>query len=157
MSSSQANLLLAICTIPTSSAPMRPTNANQKARRLNNPPESASMSQDYFGEPGSSKQKQPADSNTSGSPQRAQWQRPSYMTVGSGSTSESADRLQDMLEKDSGYGSMADGASFSADQWGSNILPDTPSSSMSPLHPGASPPQCEYPLRIPGNCHLTFY
>ncbi|KAL9076875.1 MAG: hypothetical protein Q9157_003542 [Trypethelium eluteriae] len=36
--------------------------------------------------------------------------RPGYMTVGSGSTSESAARLQAMLDDDSGYGgSMADG------------------------------------------------
>lgn len=97
------------------------------------------MSQDYFGEPGPSKQKQAETPSTPA----LKWQRPSYMTVGSGSTSEHADRLQAMLEVDSGYGSMADGASISGNRWDPDNLSDTPTGAFSPLQPGASPPHSE--------------
>ena len=51
--------------------------------------------------------------------------RPNYMTVGSGSTSEHADRLAQMLnDNDSGYGSMSSRQPFDATTAGDRPLPD---------------------------------
>ncbi|KAJ2967760.1 hypothetical protein NUW58_g10373 [Xylaria curta] len=77
------------------------------------------MSQEYF--PPVSNGKAPArddgDDATSGAPRRSAipevadgTERPAYVTVGSGSTSYHATRLQSLLDRDSGYGgSMAGG------------------------------------------------
>jgi mitofusin 2 len=55
-------------------------------------------------------------------------ERPNYMTVGSGSMSESAYRLTTMLDADSGYGGSVDGGSM-ASGWQPNdnsiLLPGT--------------------------------
>ncbi|KAI9721149.1 MAG: mitofusin [Chrysothrix sp. TS-e1954] len=50
--------------------------------------------------------------------------KPNYMTVGDGSTSKYADDLAAMLDQDSGYGSIADGASSSG--WHAGLLTDHP-------------------------------
>lgn len=83
------------------------------------------MSQDYFTDKG----KAPVQNGTDGDDgehqqsQNHATERPGYMTVGNGSTSEHAARLQHLLEVDSGYGSniageelqaMAAAASFDA-------------------------------------------
>lgn len=63
------------------------------------------MSQDYF--PGKGKAPAPQETNgdNDNKEQNPSASRPNYMTVGNGSTSEHAARLQNLLENDSGYGS----------------------------------------------------
>lgn len=82
------------------------------------------MSQDYFREDHASKE--PGRPGSSSGEHRARFQRPSYMTVGNGSTSEAADRLTAMLDNDSGYGSMVDGRS---ERWNPNLSEDSPGGS----------------------------
>lgn len=67
------------------------------------------------------------------------------MTVGSGSTSESASRLAAMLDEDSGYGgSIADGES-SARGWNPGLTTDQ----FTPSHtPGEQAGSCELDLRM---------
>ncbi|KAI9158951.1 transmembrane GTPase Fzo1 [Paramyrothecium foliicola] len=73
------------------------------------------MSQDYFSDNGKGKApvappSQPvSDGNSPDDPtaSSSSASRPNYMTVGNGSTSEHAARLQQILEADSGYGSIA--------------------------------------------------
>ena len=65
------------------------------------------MSQNYF-PPSSSKARSDAPEGTAVN-QHNEHFRPNYLTVGSGATSESANRLTEMLDDDSGYGSMVDG------------------------------------------------
>ncbi|KAF2746223.1 hypothetical protein M011DRAFT_404594 [Sporormia fimetaria CBS 119925] len=73
---------------------------------FDNPGESSSKS-----EAPASSSRHPASSDDSRAPTPS---RPGYMTVGSGSTSESAARLVSMLDDDSGYGgSLMDGESAS--------------------------------------------
>ncbi|TVY36597.1 Transmembrane GTPase [Lachnellula subtilissima] len=81
------------------------------------------MSQEYYKGKGKS-----GESSNSRIPHPG---RPQYMTVGSGSTSESASRLQALLnDEDSGYGgSVADGGSG----WNPAIAEDRPTPSHSPL------------------------
>jgi mitofusin len=60
--------------------------------------------------------------------------RPQYVTVGSGSTSESAARLQALLDNDSGYGGSVAGDSFNgAPAWNPTLTEDRPTPSASPL------------------------
>ena len=54
--------------------------------------------------------------------------RPQYMQVGNGSTSESANRLQAILNADSGYGGTEDGSS----SWNPNMTADTPTPAHTP-------------------------
>jgi mitofusin len=69
------------------------------------------MSQDYFSDNGKGKAPVPpppqpdSDGDTPNDPTATSASQPKYMTVGNGSTSEHAARLQQMLEVDSGYGS----------------------------------------------------
>jgi len=60
--------------------------------------------------------------------ENASFSRPGYMTVGNGSTSEHAARLQEMLEKDSGYG----GSSTADEMWHPSLHPDTHLPTASP-------------------------
>lgn len=85
------------------------------------------MSQEYHG-----KGKEPVngEQDEERSHSRRILSRPQYMTVGSGSTPESAARLQAILDNDSGYGgSIADNASTHSSAWNQLITEDTPSSS----------------------------
>jgi mitofusin len=54
--------------------------------------------------------------------------RPQYVQVGHGSTSESANRLQALLDNDSGYGGSLDGAS----NWNPTMTADTPTPAHTP-------------------------
>lgn len=66
------------------------------------------------------------------------------MTVGSGSTSESAARLQAMLDQDSGYGgSIADGDSISSG-WNPGMTEDRFTPSQTPVKPGEAGASCQY-------------
>jgi mitofusin len=63
--------------------------------------------------------------------------RPQYVTVGSGSTSESAARLQALLDHDSGYGGSVVGDSFNgAPAWNPALTEDRPTPSHSPMPRG---------------------
>lgn len=81
------------------------------------------MSQEYA--KGKGKSKDPGESSSRPG-------RPQYMTVGSGSTSESAAQLQALLDNDSGYGGSVAGDST---MWNPMITEDrpTPSSSLAPM------------------------
>lgn len=92
------------------------------------------MSQDYF----SGKGKAPADASAEPEPPRSDSppapSKPNYMTVGSGTTSEHAARLQQMLDVDSGYGgSVTNGedhhAMMAASGWDANAHHDRPAQS----------------------------
>jgi len=104
-----------------------PHHHNIFATSLSNRPKTAhalatiKMSQEYY------KGKGKAGESSSRNPNPG---RPQYMTVGSGSTSESAARLQALLnDEDSGYGgSVADGAS-----WNPALTEDRPTPTHSPL------------------------
>lgn len=70
------------------------------------------------------------------------------MTVGSGSTSESAARLQAMLDQDSGYGgSIADGDSVSSG-WNPGMTEDRFTPSQTPVKPGEASASCQYTTRL---------
>ncbi|RDW94770.1 transmembrane GTPase fzo1 [Coleophoma crateriformis] len=62
--------------------------------------------------------------------------RPQYVTVGSGSTTESAARLQAMLDTDSGYGGSMAGDSVQG--WHPRFTEDRPSPAHSPMVRGES-------------------
>lgn len=111
------------------------------------------MSQNYFSGEGSSRS---ASSRFAGeeeerspfSPQAP----PAYMTVGNGSTSESATALMSSLAHDSGYGgsiageSAADGDSSSA--WRAGLLEDRPTPLHTPTRPGEYNPAGKQRARI---------
>lgn len=65
---------------------------------------------------------------------------PAYMTVGNGSTSESATALMSSLNNDSGYGgSIASGSAMDGDEgmgWHSNLMEDRPTPGATPTNPG---------------------
>lgn len=64
--------------------------------------------------------------------------RPQYMTVGSGSTSESAARLQAILDEDSGYGGSMMGDDNSANAWHPGPSQDRFTPAHTPVGQGAS-------------------
>lgn len=84
--------------------------------------------------------------------------RPSYMTVGNGSVSESASRLAAMLDDDSGYGgSVADGSSANSG-WHPGITEDRPTPSHTPMLPGETNPASEHERRtLASHIHQLFY
>ncbi|OJJ61821.1 hypothetical protein ASPSYDRAFT_40369 [Aspergillus sydowii CBS 593.65] len=72
---------------------------------------------------------------------------PSYMTVGNGSTSESATALMNTLNADSGYGgSIADGDSSAG--WRSEMLADRPTPAHTPTQPGEWNPAAEHEKQV---------
>lgn len=79
----------------------------------------------------------PARSSSSSTNRRSSG-RPSYMTVGSGSTSEAAARLTAMLDQDSGYG----GSNVDGQGWNPGTTDDR---FMPAPQPGGG--QCEYRSR----------
>jgi mitofusin len=99
------------------------------------------MSQEYFptegsSSGGSSSNKPPAD-------ERPDTYFPRYgpesMTVGTGSTSESATALMNALNQDSGYGGSIAGDSLIEDHnshWQAGLLEDRPTPSHTPILPG---------------------
>ncbi|KAK0903804.1 mitofusin [Friedmanniomyces endolithicus] len=84
--------------------------------------------------------------------------RPQYMTVGAGSTSESAARLQAMLDEDSGYGgSMADGEMME-NVWNPGPSEDRFTPDHTPMKPGESNAASENEKRIvASHVHQLFY
>ena len=84
---------------------------------------------------------------------RLQSRRPHYVTVGSGSTSESAARLQALLEiTDSGYGESVVGESSSSSQsWNPSLTADMPTPSHLPMARGETNEASESERRIQAN------
>ena len=104
------------------------------------------MSQEYFsrnggssaGE-GSSRHAPEEESSSSSPPSDYPFHPtapPAYMTVGNGSTSQSATALMSSLNEDSGYGgsSVMDGDETSG--WRSDLMVDRPTPVHTPTHPG---------------------
>jgi mitofusin len=62
---------------------------------------------------------------------------PTYMTVGNGSTSESATALMTSLNQDSGYGgSIADTEEDASSAWRAGLMEDRPTPVHTPTRPG---------------------
>lgn len=99
------------------------------------------MSQEYFpGEgssrAGSSRSPSEVEGRNSSYPQPP----PAYMTVGNGSTSESATALMSSLNDDSGYGGSIAGDSAvqgdSSAAWRAGLMEDRPTPVHTPTRPG---------------------
>ena len=89
------------------------------------------MSQEYAKKKGKSAGEGASDSSDS---RRQGSTRPQYVTVGSGSTSESAARLQALLDNDSGYGGSVAGDRLNgAPTWNPVLTEDRPTPSHSPM------------------------
>jgi mitofusin len=118
---------------------------------------SLTMSQEY--DKGKGKGRRSLDGHASSSSSHIS--RPNYMTVGSGSTSESAARLQAILDNDSGYGgSLAGDGVNSAPAWNPALTEDRPTPEMSPRfsNPGQSSEGAENDRRIQANAiHQLWY
>ncbi|KAL4920556.1 hypothetical protein BDW62DRAFT_176738 [Aspergillus aurantiobrunneus] len=119
------------------------------------------MSQEYFpGKGGSSagegSSRRPPDELPEESP-FAPRVPPSYMTVGNGSTSESATALMSTLHADSGYGgSVADGESIAG--WRSEMLVDRPTPAHTSTQPGEWNPAAEHEKQvIASHVHQLLY
>ncbi|TKA78461.1 hypothetical protein B0A55_04968 [Friedmanniomyces simplex] len=84
--------------------------------------------------------------------------RPQYMTVGAASTSESAARLQAMLDEDSGYGgSVMDGESME-NVWNPGPSEDRFTPDHTPVKPGESNAASENERRVvASHVHQLFY
>jgi mitofusin len=84
--------------------------------------------------------------------------RPQYVTVGSGSTSESAARLQALLDNDSGYGgSLAGDDLGAAPAWNPSLTEDRPTPAHSPMPRGTSE-TAENDRRVQANAiHQLWY
>lgn len=106
------------------------------------------MSQEY-----KSKGKTPAGKKQEDAPRAST--RPQYVTVGSGSTSESAARLQALLDHDSGYGgSLAEGES----NWNPTLTEDRPTPIHSPMVRGESSEAAENERRVQASAiHQLWY
>ncbi|KAF2719797.1 hypothetical protein K431DRAFT_227847 [Polychaeton citri CBS 116435] len=83
---------------------------------------------------------------------------PQYMTVGSGSTSEAAARLQAMLDTDSGYGGSITGEGMSENPWHAGPLEDRYTPAHTPLLPGETNAAAENERRVlASHVHQLFY
>jgi GTP-binding protein EngB required for normal cell division len=83
---------------------------------------------------------------------------PGFMTVGTGSTSESASRLVEMLDHDSGYGgSIVDGQT-SSQGWHPGLTEDRPTPSHTPRVHGETNPAAENERKIlASHVHQLYY
>ena len=105
------------------------------------------MSQEYYsgGESssaGGSSSNRSSNIPSSTNPVAPRFARPNYITVGSGSTSESAAALTALIEEDSGYGGSIAGSSVagtgSGGGWHPGLTEDRPTPSHTPVLRGAS-------------------
>ncbi|KAK4541001.1 hypothetical protein LTR36_008370 [Oleoguttula mirabilis] len=84
--------------------------------------------------------------------------RPQYMTVGSGSTSESAARLQAMLDEDSGYGGSVMGGDDMENAWHPGPAQDRFTPDHTPVKPGETNAASEDERRVlAAHVHQLFY
>lgn len=80
------------------------------------------------------------------------------MTVGSGSTSESASRLQALLDEDSGYGGSLAGDENMENGWHPGPTADRFTPEHTPVGPGESNPASEHEKRaLASHVHQLFY
>jgi mitofusin len=109
------------------------------------------MSQEYHNGKGKAE-------GESSNPRRQASGRPQYVTVGSGSTSESAARLQALLDNDSGYGgSVAGDALSGVPAWNPALTEDRPTPSHSPM-PRDSGEAADNDRRVQANAiHQLWY
>jgi mitofusin len=80
--------------------------------------------------------------------------RPQYMTVGSGSTSESAARLQSILDEDSGYGGSMTGDGNMENAWHPGPSQDRFTPAHTPMGPGDSEHERK---ALASHVHQLFY
>jgi mitofusin len=80
----------------------------------------------------------PGASSSSNNPRGGNGGRPQYMTVGSGSTSESASRLQAILDEDSGYGGSMIGDENMENAWHPGPAQDRFTPAHTPMGDGSS-------------------
>ncbi|KAI9737999.1 MAG: mitofusin [Cirrosporium novae-zelandiae] len=112
------------------------------------------MSQEYYKGEGKSRRSSSTDKPANSpsrirSPPPGPFQRPSYMTVGSGSTSASAAALMASLENDSGYGSFANGESEpNFPRFNPSLAADRPTPSHTPTHPGEYNEAADHERRV---------
>ncbi|CAG8903872.1 unnamed protein product [Penicillium egyptiacum] len=112
------------------------------------------MSQEYH--PGEGSSSGAGSSRFSGEeefPEKGPFFRPppTYMTVGNGSTSESATALMTSLNQDSGYGgSIADTEDVSS-AWRAGLMEDRPTPVHTPTRPGEWNPTAEHEKQVVAN------
>ena len=83
---------------------------------------------------------------------------PQYMTVGTGSTSEAAARLQATLDEDSGYGGSITGDDNMENTWHPGPSQDRYTPAHTPVRPGESNPASEHERRaLAAHIHQLFY
>lgn len=112
------------------------------------------MSQDYF--PGEGSSKAGSSREPTGEEERSPFYPqppPAYMTVGNGSTSESATALMASLAHDSGYGGSIAGDSTmqedSSAAWRAGLMEDRPTPSHTPTRRGEwNPAGKAFPVMI---------
>lgn len=84
--------------------------------------------------------------------------RPQYMTVGSGSTSESAARLQALLDEDSGYGGSITGDDTMESAWHPGPAQDRFTPAHTPVRPGESNAASDHERRtLASHVHQLVY
>lgn len=124
----------------------------QPNSHLPNVPQHATMSQEHYG-------KGKSGEGESSNPDRRRSGRPQYITVGSGSTSESAARLQALLDNDSGYGGSVAGDNFpGAPTWNPSLAEDRPTPGHSPIPRGLTDTPDNEGRRVQANAiHQLWY
>jgi mitofusin len=111
------------------------------------------MSQEYYKGKGKVPEEREPSSRTVST-------RPQYVTVGSGSTSESAARLQALLDNDSGYGGSVAGDSLNGAMpaWNPTLTEDRPTPVHTPLPRGETSEAAENERRIQASAiHQLWY
>ena len=94
----------------------------------------------------------------SSSSSRRQPGAPTYMTVGTGSTSEAAARLQAILDEDSGYGGSVTGDGTMENAWHPGPPQDRYTPAHTPVRPGETNPASEHERRaLAAHVHQLFY
>ncbi|KAK4633111.1 Transmembrane GTPase fzo1 [Fulvia fulva] len=99
-----------------------------------------------------------SSSSGSGSSATRSTGRPQYMTVGSGSTSESAARLQAILDEDSGYGGSITGDDTTENVWHPGPTSDRFTPEHTPVRPGETNPASEHERKaLASHVHQLYY
>jgi len=84
--------------------------------------------------------------------------RPQYMTYGTGSISQSAARLQAILDDDSGYGGSITGDESMGNSWHPGLGPDHPTPEHTPVRSGESNEASENERRaLASHIHQLYY
>ncbi|KAJ5757505.1 uncharacterized protein N7511_006199 [Penicillium nucicola] len=110
------------------------------------------MSQEYYPGEGSSRASSSRFPGEEEIPERNPFfPPPTYMTVGSGSTSDSATALMTSLNQDSGYGGSIAGESMEDDPnaaWRAGLMEDRPTPIHTPTRPGEWNPAAEHEKQV---------